>query len=160
VIKGELYMSPAPGIAHQQASIALSATLYNYARERGIGRVFEASIDVIQPDLATPVQPDILLILTANLGIVQTANIRGTPDLIVEILSPSTASYDRHTKYGLYAEAGVLEYWLVDPESCSADIYTRRGSAFVPLGHYERNGVIHSELLPDLRIAMSELCGL
>lgn len=159
VIRGELHMSPAPSVAHQQASIALAVALYNHVRERGLGRVFEAPIDVILPDRATPVQPDIVLVLAANLHIVQTANIRGTPDLVVEILSPSTAAHDRHTKYGLYAEAGVTEYWIIDPEACSADIYTRRGSAFVPLGHYEREGVLQSELLPDLRIVMSELCG-
>ena len=158
VIQGELHMSPAPSIAHQQTSIALAVALYNYVRQHNLGRVFEAPIDVILPDLATPVQPDIVLILAANLDIVQKANVRGAPDLVVEILSPSTAAHDRHTKYGLYAEAGVTEYWIIDPESCAADIYTRRGNAFVPLGHYERDGVLQSELLPDLRLAMSELC--
>ena len=158
VIRGELHMSPAPNIAHQTISMALSAALYNHLRAGNLGRVLEAPIDVILPDLASPVQPDIVIVLAAHESIIGAANIQGVPDLVVEILSPSTARNDRHTKYRLYAEAGVGEYWIIDPDACAADVYTRRGNAFVPLGHYERDGAIHSELLPDLMIPMAELC--
>ena len=77
--------------------------------------------------------------------------------LVIEVLSPATARHDRTTKYHLYAEAGVTEYWIIDPEAGAADIYTRRGNGFVPLGHYERGGIIQSELLPELRLPLDEL---
>lgn len=159
VIRGELHMSPAPTVNHQQVSIGLAVALHVFVKNHNLGRVLEAPIDVILPDLATPVQPDIIFIHVDNLEIIKSANIEGVPDLIVEISSPGTARYDRHTKYRLYAEAGVKEYWIVDPDECAVDVYARRGNAFVPFGHYAGDGIIQSELLPELRIPLNEICG-
>jgi len=157
VIRGELVMSPAPSAAHQSAAVALIYALQGYVRSRNIGRVLAAPIDVILPDLSSPVQPDVLVVLNEHLAIIED-RIEGVPDLVIEILSPSTARHDRHVKYRLYAEAGVTEYWIVDPEACTADVYTRLGNGFVPLGHYERDGVIQSKLLPELRLPLDEIC--
>ena len=156
VIGGELHMSPAPNAEHQSIVAALVHLLREFVRQHDLGRVLVAPIDVMLPDLASPVQPNVLLILKANLGIIR-QRVEGVPDLIIEVLSPGTARHDRYTKYHLYAEAGVREYWIIDPQAGAADIYTRRGSGFVPLGHYERGGEIRSELLPALRLPMNEL---
>lgn len=159
VIRGELHMSPAPTVNQQQVSIGLAVALHVYVKGHNLGRALEAPIDVILPDLATPVQPDIIFIHVDNLEIIKSANIEGVPDLIVEISSPGIDRYDRYTKYRLYAEAGVREYWIVDPDECVVDVYARRGNAFVPFGHYVGDGIIQSELLPDLRIPLKEICG-
>jgi Uma2 family endonuclease len=159
VIRGELHMSPAPNVNHQQASIGLAVALHIFVKKHHLGRVLEAPVDVILPDLATPVQPDIVFIHADNSEIIKTANIEGVPDLIVEISSPGTARYDRRTKYRLYAEAGVREFWIVDPDECAVDVYALRGNAYVPFGHYVGDGIIQSELLPDLRIPLTEICG-
>ena len=158
VIRGELHMSPAPNVAHQDIIVSLIYILQGFVRSRKLGRVLVAPVGVILPDIASPVQPDVLVVLTPNLGIIG-ERVEGVPDLVIEVLSPGTARHDRQVKYRLYAEAGVTEYWIIDPDACAADIYTRRGNAFVPLGHYQRDGAIHSELLPDLTIPMTELCG-
>lgn len=156
IIGGELHMSPAPNAEHQSIVVALVHLLRVFVREHDLGRVLVAPIDVMLPDLASPVQPDVLVVLKANLGIIR-QRVEGVPDLVIEVLSPGTARHDRHTKYHLYAEAGVSEYWIIDPEARTADVYTRRGNGFVPLGHYERGGVIHSELLPALRLPLDDL---
>lgn len=156
IIGGELHISPTPNADHQGIVGALVHLLGTFVYKHDLGRVLLAPIDVMLPDLASPVQPDVLVVLKANLDIIH-RRVEGVPDLVIEVLSPATARHDRTTKYRLYAEAGVTEYWIIDPEAGAADIYTRRGSGFVPLGHYERGGVIQSELLPGLRLPMNEL---
>lgn len=156
IIGGELHISPAPSAEHQSIVVALVHLLRSFVRQHELGRVLAAPIDVMLPDLASPVQPDVLVVLKANLAIIQ-QRVEGVPDLVIEVLSPATARYDRQTKYRLYAEAGVTEYWIIDPATGAADVYTRRGNGFVPLGHYERGGVIRSELLPALRLPIDEL---
>lgn len=158
VIRGELHMSPAPNSDHQRLSFLLAVAIHLYVEAHNLGRIYEAPIDVILPDLATPVQPDILFIRPDNLEIVRSANIEGVPDLIIEVLSRDNPSHDRRTKYRLYAEAGVKEYWIVDPERCEIDVYALRGNAYVPFGRFTRGGVIRSELLPELRIPVDEIC--
>jgi len=149
-------MSPAPSAEHQSIVVALVYLLQTFVRQHDLGRVLVAPIDVMLPDLASPVQPDVLVVLKANLAIIR-QRVEGVPDLVIEVLSPATARHDRTTKYRLYAAAGVTEYWIIDPDAGAADIYTRRGNGFVPLGHYERGGVIQSELLPGLRLPLDEL---
>jgi len=156
VIRGDLHMSPAASARHQGVVVALVQVLHGFVHEHDLGRILLAPIDVMLPDLASPVQPEVLVVLKANRHIIR-PRVEGVPDLVIEVLSPATARHDRTTKYRLYAEAGVSEYWIIDPDAGAADIYTRRGNGFVPLGHYERGGVILSELLPGLRLPMDEL---
>lgn len=158
VIGGELYMSPAPTTAHQRGSVELVFVLMLHVKQRGLGQVYEAPIDVILPGLANPVQPDIIFIFSERLGIVKKQHIEGVPDLIVEILSPGTAQHDRRTKFQLYAQAGVKEYWLFDPDVCVVDVFVLRGRAYVPFGRYAIDGIIQSELLPNLRILVKDIC--
>lgn len=84
--------------------------------------------------------------------------IEGIPDLVIEVLSPGTADYDRRTKYNLYASAGIPEYWIVDPDGCVIEVFALRGNAYVPLGSFGRGSELQSELLPDLRIVLDEIC--
>lgn len=158
VIGGDLYMSPAPGPAHQSSIVKLVGRIDHLVTEQGLGQVFVAPVDVILPDRASPVQPDIVYIANDQMEIIGEKLIDGVPDLVIEVLSPSNRQYDRRTKYRLYAEAGVKEYWLFDPEACTADVFALRGNAYVPFGHFTRDDVIQSELLPDLRIPMRDVC--
>jgi Uma2 family endonuclease len=158
VIGGDLYVSPAPSPEHQQADAELMYALMAFFKQNDLGRVYSAPIDLLLPDLASPVQPDIIVILKEQLGIVKRRRIEGVPALIIEILSPGSIAYDRRTKYDLYAEAGVKEYWIVDPIHCTADVFVLRGNVYVPFGHFGRDGMIQSELLPDLRILLADIC--
>ena len=157
IIGGNLYMSPAPSTKHQLASVELTYALVSFVKKHNLGRVYEAPIDVILPDLASPVQPDILFIAKERLDIVREQFIDGAPDLIVEVLSPGNLRHDRHTKFQLYVAAGVKEYWIADPDARAVDVYVPRGNAYVPLGHFALDGAIQSELFPELRIPVKDI---
>jgi Uncharacterized protein conserved in cyanobacteria, COG4636 len=108
IIAGVLYMTPAPGTGHQSVSARLVTFLVTHVEFAGLGRVFAAPVDVeLAPD--TVVQPDIVVVLSANLDRITPSRIIGAPDLVVEILSPGTAGYDRREKQDAYARAGVGE---------------------------------------------------
>ena len=115
LLDGELIMSPSPNRLHQSASLNLSMDLGFIAWRTAIGYIFAAPFDVILSDTDV-VQPDVMFVSNARAHIITDDNIRGAPDLVVEILSPSTAERDRAFKRDLYARHGVKEYWMVDTE--------------------------------------------
>lgn len=158
VIEGELHMNPAPGSAHQDASISLASEMRFYAKDHNLGKVFTAPIDVRLGDVASPVQPDILFIRAERLDIIQERWIDGAPDLIVEILSPGNWIDDRRTKYRLYALAGVREYWIIDPKKCEIDVYVLHEGSFAQVGNFGAGERVRSEVLAGFEIGVDEIC--
>lgn len=117
VIDGVLYMSTAPSFWHQQSVGLLHEHVGIPLRQRGIAIVVMAPIGVIMPG-ADPVQPDFLLIRSERRDIIaEDGRIRGVPDLIAEVLSPSNPDLDTVTKRAAYARAGVPEYWMLRQSS-------------------------------------------
>lgn len=116
---GEAYVSPSPFHDHQDLVLNLAVSFKQAIRDRS--RVFVAPLDVVL-DRATSVQPDLVLVLERSLGILQGV-IRGVPDLVVEVLSPSTAAMDRGLKMETYARYGIGEYWIVDGARAAVEIY-------------------------------------
>ncbi|MGI2323692.1 MULTISPECIES: Uma2 family endonuclease [Methylococcus] len=120
LIGGEAYdMCPSPSTTHQSVSFQLGLVLGNFFRDRRC-RVLAAPVDVLLPSsdeadelVDTVVQPDLLVI--CDRGKISERAVRGAPDLVVEILSPSTAKKDEGVKRDRYEQAGVAEYWLVHP---------------------------------------------
>ena len=138
IIAGVLYMTPAPGTGHQSVSARLVTFLVTHVEFAGLGRVFAAPVDVeLAPD--TVVQPDIVVVLSANLDRITPSRIIGAPDLVVEILSPGTAGYDRREKQDAYARAGVGEYWIVDPGAQTVELLT------LEQGGYRSHGVFRGQ---------------
>ena len=113
LLNGELIMVPAPDVWHQSTSFNLSVDLGMLMRRLKMGRVFAAPIDVYFTDTDV-VQPDLVFISNERDHIITDANIRGAPDRVIEILSPSTAERDRIFKRALYARHGVKEYWMAN----------------------------------------------
>ena len=114
VLDGVLFMSTAPSNFHQWIDIQLLDIVGLPLRRRGIAYRFIAPIGLLIPG-AQPSQPDFLLVRHENAAIISEGRIRGVPDLIAEILSPSNPELDTATKRGIYARAGVPEYWIVRP---------------------------------------------
>jgi Uma2 family endonuclease len=157
VIDGALVMSPAPLVRHQKTFRQLFTHLVRHCERHRLGEVLSAPIDVMLGDRATPVQPDIVFVSQDRLPIVGRERIEGAPDLVVEILSRSTAARDRGVKFDIYAAAGVREYWLVDPEERTLEVFVLRGQAYAPLGTYRPGDVAASELLAGLKLKVKEL---
>ncbi|WP_419161627.1 Uma2 family endonuclease [Candidatus Palauibacter sp.] len=122
-IEGELYMTPAPSIRHHRLSRRLYDALKPLLPDPGHGELFWAPVGVQFPLTGEGVQPDLMFVSNERRGMVGEAGILGAPDLVVEILSPSTASRDRGIKLRLYRRQGVREYWIVDPDEEAVDVW-------------------------------------
>ncbi|HEX5421123.1 MAG TPA: Uma2 family endonuclease [Gammaproteobacteria bacterium] len=125
LLDGELYIVPSPATIHQIVSKDLQFLLEWHVRRTGCGQVLNAPLDVVLGEGATRsvVQPDIIFISNERLDIIEEPEIAGAPDLVVEILSPTSAQRDRQNKKALYARSGVREYWVVDPSAKSIEVF-------------------------------------
>ncbi|MDW8030550.1 MAG: Uma2 family endonuclease [Candidatus Bipolaricaulota bacterium] len=103
------------------------------------------------------VQPDIFLVAKDRLQIIREEEVRGAPDLVIEVLSPSTVEKDRLFKRRLYAKYGVREYWLVDPQTHTIEVLTLTEQGYERAGLYHGNEELRSPLLPELRFPVSEI---
>ena len=158
VIRGELFMSPAPRPLHQVVITLISYFLVEFLRVNRLGKSFVSPIDVVLPkQLGDPVQPDIVFIANERLSIVGELNIQGAPDLVMEVLSPSNPEYDRTLKYEIYAEAGVPEYWIIDPHERTIEVFALRDGGYEQLGRYGEGETARSELLDGFTAAIDEI---
>ena len=114
LLDGELILVASPNEDHQTVSLRMIVRMNAFVEENRLGRIFHAPYDVLFTDTEV-VQPDLLFVSTERDHIRTPANIQGAPDLVVEILSPSSSRRDWREKRELYARHGVLEYWIIDP---------------------------------------------
>jgi Uma2 family endonuclease len=124
IIEGVLYVTAAPIYDHQFAVTELAGELRGFVKARRLGVVLTAPFDVRLPGVADPVEPDVLFFRSGNEPRTGDKYFVGIPDLIVEVLSPSTSRVDRKVKLAAYQKAGVPEYWLADPKTRTIVVYT------------------------------------
>jgi Uma2 family endonuclease len=159
LVHGELHMAPAPGTDHQTTSGYLFYFLMQQIQLAGHGRVFHAPIDLeLGPD--TIVQPDIVVVLKQSAALITTQRIIGSPDLVIEIASPSTASYDRREKRDLYATGAVPEYWIVDPASRTIELLLLAGNVYRSEHIYRGKAILPTTIIAGWDIATERLFGL
>ena len=149
IINGNLLMAPAPDTWHQTWVGELYLILHQHLKARTLGRVFVSPVDVVL-DAHNTVQPDLVVILSANLGIIQHRAVFGTPDLLVELVSPSSVRRDRYDKRDLYARFGVKEYWIGDLANKAMEILTLKGGQYELHCSAEEKGKLTSLVLPGL----------
>jgi Uma2 family endonuclease len=156
IIDGEPIVSPAPSLIHAEIVARLFLLIRGFVIGGGIGKhVFTAPVDVRLTGVRI-VEPDIVYVSPARSEILaDPALIDGAPDLIVEVLSPSNRTYDEQVKYRLYAEAGVREYWLVDPERETLAIFALGGDGYALVPHDPEHA--RSVILPGLEIDVAPL---
>ena len=123
LIDGQLYMTAPPNRRHQKISFALSRTIADFIdKHNGSCEVYPAPFAVfLNADDKTYVEPDISVICDRNK--LDDRGCKGAPDWIIEIVSPSSRRMDYRYKYNLYADAGVREYWIIDPEKERVTVY-------------------------------------
>jgi Uma2 family endonuclease len=156
VINGLHYMSPAPSTNHQSVSKWLLHFLFATIELRGLGKVFYAPVDV-QLGPHDIVQPDLVVVLNKSKAGILPSRIQGPPDLVVEILSPSTSQNDLTLKRRLYEQSGVSEYWIVDPDQRRVDQLVLTDGEFQV--RPAAAGECTLAIRPDVTIPVAEIFG-
>jgi len=122
VIAGELLVTPAPGTKHQRVLADLFLLIGTYVKRHDLGEAWFAPLDVIFGP-TTLVEPDLLFVRRDRIHIVTERELTGPPDLVVEVVSPSSARSDRGRKRALYLDEGVTEYWVVDADRQQVEVW-------------------------------------
>jgi len=157
LIEGIPYaMSPAPSWIHQRVSSRLHGVLFNFLSGKPC-EVFHAPFDVrlnADDEDDTVVQPDLVVICdNSKLG---GTGCTGTPDMVVEILSPSTARHDRMVKFRLYQQYSVKEYWIVDPDTKIVQACLLSGGLYV-VNMYGDTDSAPVHVLPGCEISLKDV---
>jgi len=161
IIDGEHFVTAAPSVSHQRTVLNLAVRLQPFVKANGLGEVFIAPLDV----LLSPhdiVQPDLLFVSSERAGILTERNVQGAPDLVIEVLSPSTRRLDESLKLERYGALGVREYWILHPQWQWRTIKLYRqlaGGGFGPAAvlSAEAGDVLSTPLLPGLAIPLAEI---
>ncbi len=149
LLYGRLIVSPSPSLTHQRVLRQLAYHFGAFAREQG-GESFFAPLDVRLVDHSI-VQPDLIYVSPQRSAILR-ERIFGAPDLVIEVLSPSTARRDLGAKLRLYADSGILEYWVVDPANRSFEFMVNEGGALRL--RLPDQGIYRSERLAGLELGL------
>ena len=156
IYDGEVFVVPAPIPFHQVVVLNLEDRLREWTRQHG-GIVLVSPIDIVISEYDV-VQPDLVFFAPARAHLVKLeAPIRAIPDLVVEVLSPSTASTDRGKKLQLFARSGLPEYWLVDPALRSVEINVLRSGVFALAGRHATGERITSSAAPGFTCLVDAL---
>lgn len=158
IIDGELYVTPAPATRHQFIVSNLLRLVGAFVHHRKLGRLLTAPLDVLfgHHDLA---QPDLVFISAERMEIVTKAAIQGAPDLVAEVISPSTGKRDEGIKLRLYEREGVREYWLLYPEAETMKVFRRRDGRLDLAAELSAaaGDVLASPLFPGLELPVASL---
>ena len=156
LIHGEVHLLPSPSTRHQFVLQNLNLSLGAYVLENRLGEVWVAPLDVRLSD-DTALQPDLIFVSNARAEIIQEDFIAGGPDLVVEILSPSTAAHDRATKLYVYAEAGVPEVWFIDPLVRTVEVLKLQGKKYFVDSILAGDQILTSSQIPSWQMPLTEL---
>ena len=153
LIAGEILEMTSPSLYHQRIITKLSTIINNFLLNHSIGEVFVAPLDVYFSDTEV-YQPDILILLNESFSKMKENKIEGAPDLVVEVLSPSTAYYDLKHKKSIYEKYGVREYWIVDPIDKTLEIFELQNGKFISTGELSKNEIAKSKLISGMEVGL------
>ncbi len=157
LINGEIVKRSVPGPKHQEISMNFSNALYSFVKQKELGKVYTAPTDVYL-DKTNAIQPDIFFIRKENLAIVdKEQGIVGVPDLVVEIVSPSSVVRDRVDKKEVYQKTGVQEYWIVDPNNTAIEVYHLEEGAYKLHSAASVEGAVQSKLLEGFELKLHSI---
>ena len=153
--EGELIMPPHPTHTHQLIVLELATRMRAFAQKHDLGLVQIGPLPVrLWPGKIR--EPDILFVAKEHSDRIG-EQVYGPPDLVVEVLSPSTRRTDRLEKTMEYAQAGVMEYWIVDPHGQTVEVFILREGVYELLGKWGRGEEAASEVLAGFRVALDEV---
>jgi Uma2 family endonuclease len=157
LIDGELFVSLAPMLRHQEVVMRLGARLLAYVDQHG-GKVYPAPTDVFFVD-DTVLEPDIVVVGGQHLDRLEERFVRGAPDLVVEVSSPSTRRLDLVRKRAVYERFGVPEFWFIDLDTDRVERYQLAGGRYGPPAVLDRDDLVSSPALPGWSVRVAELVG-
>ncbi|MFN0035044.1 MAG: Uma2 family endonuclease [Saprospiraceae bacterium] len=158
LLNGEIVRRSSPNTPHQRTSLKLTRQLDRYNEEKNLGELFYAPYDVYLDENNAGIQPDILFVShERNFVIRENNGIVGAPDLIIEILSKGTAGKDRGDKKDIYEQFAVREYWIVDPQARSIEVYRMENNRYRLLSFASEEGIVTSLVLSDLELDLSKV---
>ena len=155
IVNGVLLMAPAPTPDHQSIVAWLTYYLLAHVELGRLGRVLPGPVDV-ELGPKDVFQPDVVVLLNAHLDRIAEKRIKGAPDLVVEVASPSTAAIDRLTKYEIYARYGIPEYWIVKPIQRTIEVLVLQNREYRSLGIFQGHQTLPSRILPDLSVRVGQ----
>lgn len=158
LINGEIVKKSAPSPKHQKASGKLFRALSAFVEQKQLGEVLYAPLDVFLGDYNS-LQPDLLFVAKAREEITTDNGVEGAPDLIIEILSPSTMKNDRGDKMKIYRQHQVREYWIVDPKNQSIEVYQHQNNDYDLVSFAVGEGEITSLVLEGFSLNVKGLFG-
>jgi Uma2 family endonuclease len=159
LIDGEHYVTPSPSRKHQAIVWNLAATIGPYLESHPVGRAFVAPFDVIFSEFDV-VEPDLLFISNVRLEeVLTTKNVRGAPNLVVEIASPSTRTRDETLKRKLYERFGVEEYWVIEPKAETIIVHRHDGESYRHSSELSvgRRDTLTTPFLPGLQASLHRI---
>src|SRR3990167_3894301 len=156
IYEGELIMVPAPNTKHQRISWEIEFIMGKFVKENNLGTILDAPTDVVLAEDVI-VQPDILFISKERLDIIKEAAVMGCPDLVVEIVSPSSASYDTIDKRNIYEEYGVKEYWLVFPQEKVIEVLTLGNNIYREFCKAKKTGGVRSKIIDGMTVELKDV---
>jgi Uma2 family endonuclease len=161
IINGDLCMNPSPLPSHQRVSTRLLYNLTDFVYSKKLGEIFHAPCDVILSDNVV-VQPDILFISNENSTIIQKKGIFGSPELVIEIVSPSSLKRDNEDKRLIYQQHGIKEYWIIFPSDETIEVL-ELGHGIFKIFDYastedlEKGTTVKSKILDGLEIDLKAI---
>jgi len=156
LIEGDLYMSPPPNRFHQDIVANLHFMIRSHLESHPLGTVYFAPSDVELSDLNV-YEPDLYFVSNERKSILTEQGASGAPDLVVEVLSPRTAKYDKGVKRDVYARTGVEEMWIVDPELKEVQVFRFAESVGTPVATLRGRQALTTPLLPGLKIPLPKV---
>ena len=156
LIDGEVVPRNYPTASHQRILAELHLIIGGHVKANQLGQVLFAPFGVVLDDF-DDVQPDLTFVTAAKQEIIREDGIFGVPDLVVEIISPSSIRTDRGKKFRLYERMNVFEYWIVDINNRSIEVYQRQESGYELTSFATGQGEVESVVLTGLQVAVDEL---
>ena len=156
LIEGELFVSPSPSTRHQLVSIRLATELQVSLDKPGLATIFPAPTDLLLAHTSVVV-PDLVIVGAARATIITRRALEGPPDVVVEILSPSSIDRDRYIKRKLYERFSIPEYWIVDPDEERITVHRLDQGKYGIRADYARATVLECPEFPTLQVPLADV---
>jgi Uma2 family endonuclease len=156
LMEGELFVSPPPSTRHQTVLVHLLNALVEGLDKPGLARIFCAPMDLVLAPTSV-VQPDLIVVGAARATIIGAQALEGVPDVVVEILSPSSLDRDQYIKRKLYERFAIPEYWVVDPEHGMMVAHRLDEGTYGIRAQYDRASTLEMPEFPTLRVPLLDV---